>query len=145
MWTVNRQWCPSVDGRTDRCFDGDLPGQGPRSSQQGVHHWDREVPPLPGVELILLHHFGHRKPLQQPVDHPEKQGAHQHWRAWVTLQHRKQGVHPHLPTPASPLSLDACFLFSKATSLRPFPTCWLFRAPVNVSWARWWTEMHGLW
>ena len=53
-----------------------------------MHHGDGEVPPLPGVEVILLHHFGHRYVLEQTVDHPEKKGEHQHRRAWVILEDR---------------------------------------------------------
>lgn len=105
MWSVNRQWCPTADGGGRQMFtlDGDgvdLPGQGPGSSQQGVHQRHGEVLPLPGAEVILLHHLGHGQLLQQSMNHPEKQRAHQDRGAWVALQHRKQGLHPLLSTPA---------------------------------------------
>lgn len=95
VW-MDRQMC---------ALEGHLPGQGPNPSQHWVHHRDGEVLPLPGAEGILLHHLGHGQPLEQPVGQPENQRAHQYWRAWVTLEHRKQGLHPLLPTP---LSLGAC-------------------------------------
>lgn len=105
MCTVNGQWCHSVAGRADRCFDADSPGHGPCSGQQGVHHGHWEVIPLPMTVLILLHHFGHRQPFKQPVDQSEKQSEYQHWWARVTLQRRNKGVHP---LPSSP-RLSLCF------------------------------------
>lgn len=78
------------------CLDGDSPCQGPCPSQQRVHHGHREVLPLPGVEVILLHGFGHGQPLEQMVDHPENQGERQHWQARVILERRDQRVHPRL-------------------------------------------------
>lgn len=108
VW-MDRQMC---------ALEGHLPGHGPSPSQHWVHHRDGEVLPLPGAEGILLYHLGHRQPLEQLVGQPENQRAHQYWRAWVTLEHRKQGLHPLLPTP-SPWRFLFCFFTPLSASPRP--------------------------
>lgn len=94
---------------TDRCLDGDSPRQGPCPSQQRVHHGHWEVLPLPGVEVILFHGFGHRQLLEQMVDHPENQGKRQHWQARVTLERRDQCFHPSPPLQSPVGHGSACF------------------------------------
>lgn len=125
LWIDN-----SVPVLTDRCLDRDSPRQGPCPSQQRVHHGHREVLPLPGVEVILFHGFGHGQLLEQMVHHPENQGERQHWRARVTLERRDQCVHPRL-LPRSPLLPRS---FPPHFSLRKrFPS------------PRWRTDVRGVW
>lgn len=115
LWIDN-----SVPVLTDRCLDRDSPRQGPCTSQQRVHHGHREVLPLPGVEFILFHGFGHGQLLEQMMHHPENQGERQHWRARVTLERRDQRVHPRL-LPRSPLWPRSRLLSSSPPLLQRSP------------------------
>lgn len=114
---------------TDRCLDGDSPGQGPCPSQQGVHHGHWQVLPLPGGKVILFHDFGHRQLLEQMVDPPENQGKRQHWQAGVTLERREQRFHPRLP-PCTPLLATLLFLLTSSSA--------------TIS-SRWLTDVRGMW